>query len=98
MDENEKNEQEREDDSFFNEKSPKWLGKFKNWTIFLFFVLMLSGFVAGIVIAYNEEKIIPLLAYTAGGIVCANFQLVVNMLIIQLLNNVQIIREKLEEK
>ena len=90
----------------FDEKNCKWIKIYKMLTIATFFAFIIFGIVAGIGDASCEFLDIDIggdiiffdliLWVLAGGVV-GFIQLVFNMLVIQLLNNVQIIREKAEE-
>ena len=94
----------------FNEKSSKWIRIFKVITIALFFCFIIAGLLLGLDDGYcvfdfelcNVEIVGSefgcLMVWLLIGIAAAFIQLVVNMLIIQLLNNVQTIREKLEKE
>ena len=89
-------------EGFFDEKSSKWIQWYKNITIVLFWIYMLAAFITGCAawadnLWITDDPFLDGLICLAGGCVVAFVQLVVNMLIIQLLNNVQSIREKLEE-
>ncbi len=96
----------------FNEKSGKWIRIFKIYTKVMFWlcisvavVCCLSRWADGIwnITArwypgfwYTGESVIDGLICLVGGGILAFAQLVVNMLILQYLNNIQIIREKVE--
>lgn len=82
----------------FNEKSGKWIKVFKLYTQIMFFLFLAAGVALSIVVWVNWGSFLEGIACWAGGAFLAFTQLIANMLIIQLLNNVQTIREKLEEK
>lgn len=90
----------------FNEKSGKWIKIYKGITVALFFVFIVFGMVAGIGDAScsffdidlgGDIGLFDFLIWVVLGSFVGYVQLVFNMLIIQLLNNVQIIREKNEK-
>lgn len=92
-------------EGFFDEKDGKWIGFYRGITVLFFWILLIFGFIAGIGDASGgfldlmwDDNFAEFLAWFVGCGVIAFAQLVTNMLVIQLLNNVQIIREKLEEK
>ncbi len=89
----------------FNEKSTKWIKILKAFTIVVFFVFLLTSIVLCIISWTGAELLfddavafLEGLVFLAAGTILAFSQLVINMLIIQLLNNVQIIREGIENK
>ncbi len=89
----------------FNEKSTKWIKTLKTFTIVMFFVFLLAALVLSIISWSGAELLFDDAAAFFEGLIflgigafVAISQLVINMLIIQLLNNVQIIREKIENK
>lgn len=81
---------------FFNERSDEWIRIYRGLTIVMFFLLIVAGFVGGIVMTSEFENGWMFFAFFIGGSLLGFLQLVVNMLFIQLLNNVQEIRKKLE--
>lgn len=89
----------------FDEKSCKWIKVYKCLTVIAFFVFIVFGIVAGIGDAMNSfldldlggcTIVFDFLVWAIAGIIVGFIQLTFNMLVIQLLNNVQIIREKAE--
>lgn len=92
----------------FDEKSSKWIRIYKGITIALFFVFVLFGLIAGIGDASGEildfgiggddDGFLDFIIWLIVGAGVGFIQLVANMLLIQLLNNVQTIREKLEKE
>ena len=91
--------------NMFDEKNFIWISIYKVVTIITFFAFILFGMVAGIGDLSSEFLDLDLggdtffdfvIWFLAGGFV-GFIQLVLNMLVIQFLNNVQIIREKLEK-
>lgn len=88
----------------FDENSNKCLKIYKGYTMITFWLLIVAAVICCFM-GFAEEMwiidVMPLLdglAFLIVGIFAACVHLVVNMLIIQFLNNVQIIREKIEEK
>ena len=84
----------------FNENSGKWIGLYKGFTIVMFWLYVAAAVVMCIlgwtdVLWWTDSAFLDGLICLVGGLLVAFGQLVVNMLIIQLLNNVQIIRKKL---
>ena len=89
----------------FDEKNSRWIKIYKKITIITFFAFIIFGVIAGIGDVTSEfldfdlggdtffDVIVWVLACGAVGFI----QLTFNMLVIQLLNNVQIIREKAEK-
>ena len=92
----------------FDEKSTKWIKIYRGITIVIFWICVVGGLLGGIGDATagfldfglggDDDGFLDLIVWVLGigGFGC--IQLVVNMLIIQLLNNVQIIREKIENQ
>lgn len=88
----------------FNEKDSKWIKIYKNITIIIFVIFIIIGTTIGYGDYSGEffdvdlggdtllDYIFWILIFSTIGFM----QLTFNMLIIQLLNNVQIIREKME--
>ena len=90
----------------FDEKSCKWIEIYKCLTVIAFFVFIVFGIVAGIGDAADSfldldlggcTIVFDFLVWAIAGIIVGFIQLVTNMLVIQLLNNVQIIRQKVEK-
>ena len=89
----------------FDEKSRKWIEVYKCLTVITFFVFIALGIVAGIGDAADSfldldlggcTIVFDFLVWAIIGIIVGFIQLTFNMLVIQLLNNVQVIREKVE--
>ena len=86
----------------FNERSSIWTKIFKVYTIVMFWLFVIAGFIL-CCLGWDERFIITDSSFLDGIIVfgCGCFlaftQAVVNMLILQLLNNIQLIREKIEK-
>ncbi len=88
----------------FNEKNCIWIKIYKIITISTFFAIITFGVIAGIGDATCEfldldlggDTILDFVVWVLASGVVGIIQLVSNMLLIQLLNNVQIIREKAE--
>lgn len=89
----------------FDEKSCKWIHFYKVITIVTFFAFIVFGIIAGIGDASCEfldkdlggDTFFDFVIWVLAGGAVGFIQLAFNMLVIQLLNNVQIIREKLEK-
>ena len=85
----------------FDEKSPKWIKIYTGFTKVMFWLYIVAGAFmcfagwVGELDLIDEGFIDGLVAMICFGLV-AFVHLTVNMLIIQFLNNVQLIREKLE--
>lgn len=91
--------------SFFDEKEGKWIRFYKGLTVAFFWILIIFGFIGGIGDASGEfldimwdDNFGEFLLWVVVCGVIAFVQLVTNMLVIQLLHNVQIIREKAEKE
>lgn len=90
----------------FDEKSGKWIRIYKGITVAAFWIYIIFGLVAGIGdssasfldigLGGDDDGFLDFVVWVLAGGIIGYVQLVVNMLVIQLLNNVQIIREKLE--
>ena len=83
---------------FFDENNGRWISIYKGITIFLFFALIIGGIVFGII--DNDQGIIiwsylALFIWPLIGIVCAMIEFTLNMLLIQVIQNVRLIKEKL---
>ena len=91
----------------FDEKSSRWIRIYRGVTIAIFFVFAAFGLIAGIGdasaefmdigIGGDDDGFLDFIVWLIIGGGIGFIQLVVNMLVIQLLNNVQIIRENLEK-
>lgn len=89
----------------FDERSDKWIKIFKGYTVVMFWLYMIAGIVLGILCLSGElelidrgsegAEVVGFIICLVGGFFLAYAKLVVNMLIIQFLNNVQIIRKKM---
>ncbi len=75
----------------FNENSSIWIKIYKVLTIIIFFILLIGGVFAGAFLR-DINDVASALSFPIG-IISAFGELVFNMLIIQLLNNVRVIRE-----
>lgn len=75
----------------FNENSSIWIKIYKVLTIVIFFILLIGGVFAGAFLR-DINDVASALSFPVG-IISAFGELVFNMLIIQLLNNVRVIRE-----
>lgn len=88
----------------FNEKSEKWIKIYKTISIVVFWCWVAVGVFAAydniaignIFDIYIGGYFLPSVVLVLCGIALGYIQLVVSMLIIQFLNNVQTIREKIE--
>ena len=85
----------------FDERSEKWIRIYKNITVIMFWLYVAAGvimFFLGLSgdIDLLDGGFFDGLMGLAAGVICGYIHLVVNMLVIQFLNNVQVIREKLE--
>ena len=86
----------------FDEKSTKWIKLYKMFIIVSFWVLLLGGVLLGIldcacVIDVIYEDGIDVVVWSLAGATIAFWELLCGMLILSFLNNVQIIREKIEK-
>lgn len=90
----------------FDEKSEKWIKIYRGVTIALFWLLIGFGILAGIGdasagfldigIGGDDDGFFDFILWALAGGFAGFIQLVTNMLIIQFLNNVQIIRGEIE--
>ena len=88
----------------FDETNDKWIKIYKAITIILFFGILIFSLVAGIGdalgdfldigIGGDDNGFFDFIVWILVGAVVGTIHLVVNMLLIQLFNNIQIIREK----
>ena len=94
--------------NFFNEKSKIWIKCYKIITIVFFFIFVSIGLIGGICDCFalnildvglggDDDGLLDLLVWLVSGCALGFIELVSNMLIILLLNNIQIIRKKLEK-
>lgn len=90
---------------FFDETSDKWIRFFRGLTILTFFLFVIAGILGAIGDASQlfldfdlggGEGPADFLVWIVCGVGGGIFELVVNMLFIQLLNNVQAIRKRME--
>ena len=86
----------------FDEKSGVWIKIYRIYTIVMFWVLLIVGFILCCVAWSDELYIIEDyflngLLFLLAGAFLAFTQLIINMLIIQLLNNIQQIRQKVDK-
>ena len=89
-------------EDFFDEKSRVWIDWFKTGTKLVFWMDIAAAIVLCIAAWFGVELLIGApfwdgLLLLVIGVFVAFAQLVCNMLIMQLLNNVQVIREKMEK-
>lgn len=89
-------------ENMFNEKSNQWIKIFKGYTKVMFWICIVAAVILCILgwcdcFWITNSIFIDGLILLACGVFAAFAQLVVNMLIIQYLNNVQVIREKVEK-
>ena len=87
----------------FDEKSTKWLSIYKVYIIVSCWVLLLGGVLLGIldvttVVDIIYEDGLDLVLWPVVGALDAFVQLVCGMLVLNFLNDVQIIREKIEKQ
>lgn len=87
----------------FNENDGKWIGYYKTYTIVMFWLYAAAAVVMCIlgwteVFWWTASAFLDGLICLAGGLLLGFVQLVCNMLIIQLLNNVQTIRETITSR
>jgi hypothetical protein len=92
----------------FDEKSGRWIKIYKILTIITFGICIAFGILAGIGdasasfldigIGGDDDGFFDFIVWVLIGGIVGFWQLVPNMLIIQFLNNIQIIREKIESK
>lgn len=92
----------------FDETNDKWIKIYKVITIILSFGILLFSFIAGIGdasgnyldigIAGDVDGFFEFIVWILVGAVVGTIHLVVNMLFIQLFNNIQIIRKKVEKE
>ena len=92
----------------FDEKSTKWIKIYKGIVVAIFWIFVVGGVIGGIGdcssefldlgLGGDDDGILDLLVWVVGLGGIGFIQLVTNMLVIQLLNNVQIIREKIERQ
>lgn len=79
----------------FDERSNKWLSILKGLIISLFWGYIIAGVILGLVFI-GEKGFGGFLLFAAGGVAAAFLTLPLNMLALQYLSNVQIIRQRLE--
>ena len=86
-----------------DEKSEVWIKYYKTFTIVMFWIFLFASIIMCFIGWYGNALYITDLPFF-NGIIClligafvAFGHLIVNMLIIQFLNNVQLIREKVEK-
>ena len=92
----------------FDERNGRWISIYKGITIFLFFAIALYGLIGAIGdttteyldigLGGDDDGVADFMTWLLLYGFIAGIQLVINMLIINFLNNVQIIRETLERK
>ncbi len=87
----------------FNEKSAVWIARYKKWVVVNFWVLLIGGIILGIgdLTTYIDilwgDSILDLLLWPIVFAILAYFELLFGMLVLNLLNNIQTIREKIEQ-
>lgn len=79
---------------FFDETSSIWIKIYKVLIIVLFFATLLAGLILGITAISNRNALGAIL-YFIGTPIAAFFELVFNMITLNFLKNVQIIREEI---
>ena len=85
----------------FDEKSSKWIGIYKGYIQIMFWLYIIAAVVLGIIGLFVDITNVPLLdslILLSGGALVALVHLVTNMLLLNFLNNVQVIRESVEKK
>jgi hypothetical protein len=88
----------------FNENRTCWKKIFKVFVIISFFIFVTAGLALGIcdydaaIDIIYDDTILDILVWTAAGAFLGFGNLVVGMLILNIANNAEIIRTKLEEK
>lgn len=89
--------------NFFNEKSDIWIRKLKHWTIIIFYLELIGFVVLGISDATNKFTVLgsefgysAFAVWTFIGLLLAFLTKTINMLVLQFLNNINTIREKIE--
>ena len=92
-----------------DEKSQGWINAFKTVTICLFIIFLLGGLIGGLAdaggsggaldlgLGGDDDGFADFIMWIIPCWVIGIIQLVVNMLLVQLLNNIQIIRMKIEK-
>ncbi len=92
---------ENNKENFFNEKSNLWILKLKNWTIIIFVLEMVGAIIFGLVDSIGEVTVIgneleqmAFLVWTFVGSIIAFLTRNINMIVLQFLNNINMIREK----
>ena len=87
----------------FDEKNTKWLRYYKRAIVISFWSLLVGGVLLGIfdftavIDIFIEDSIGELFLWSIGCGIAAFAQLTCGMLILQLLNNIQIIRQRIEK-
>ena len=94
---------EKQNEKFFDEKSPVWIKAFKIYSIILFFTLLVASLALGVLGLFSILTLtgIPFLdgiVFLAIGLEASFIELICNMLIVQFFNNINIIREKIEKQ
>lgn len=85
----------------FDEREGKWINIFKKYTQVMFWLCIVAAVYMCLVgwagsLWWTGVDFLDGIICLAGGVFIAFAQLVVNVLIIQFLNNVQVMREKVE--
>ena len=87
----------------FDEKSSIWIARYKKFVIFSFWALLIGGILLGIfditatIDILFDDTLLDLLLWSVIGAILAYAQLLSGMLLLNFLNNVQTIREKIEQ-
>ena len=88
----------------FNEKDPAWIQLYKIFTIVGFFAIAIFGIIAGIGdytsdfldLDLGGDTFFDIVVWFVGSVAIGYILLIFNMLTIQLVANIQTIREKIE--
>lgn len=89
-------------EKIFDEKNPIWINAYKTISVIIFFILIALSLVFGIlgltcIVSITNYPFLDGIILLGLGLIASFAELIVSMVIVQLLTNVQIIREKLEK-